>query len=191
MTIGKTAARTEWFVKPEELKDLPPVDPSKKHAKYRLADVIGVADGRRSERSCRVDQLDFRIKDSPDRLRLYARYLHDKLAERSRAIDDDNAVQAAYDEIRGDIAKTVKEKAAAVKRAQEELASEENRLAAFDELVEGMAPSDGAGKKRSVKEDGNPIVVDENTENGSKKPAAKKRKGAKKNAMTATANVNM
>ncbi|KAL7540466.1 hypothetical protein ACHAXR_010163 [Thalassiosira sp. AJA248-18] len=207
MAIGKTAAKNEWYVKPDELDSLSPVDPSKKLNKYHLADVIRLAHGKRTTGFGRGDQhISIRVKAFPARQRLYARYLHDIFeGERSKAtalaLDDNDAIaQAAYDAVRGKISRAVKSKSDEVRRAQAELVVEENRLVAFDELVEdGSVKSDnnnnnGGGKsKRSAVSTtakkathASTGIVDENTENDSKKPAVKKQKTTTKKKTNTT-----
>ena len=190
MAIGKTAAKTEWYVKPEEIKGLALVDPSKKLAKYHLADVIRIADSKSLHNSGNGGHISTRVKSFPSRQKLYARYLHDNFeAQRIKVAGagDDAIVQAAYDEVRGKIANAVEDKAAAAKKAQAELRVEEDRLAAFDGLLDNdMKKSSNGGKKRSAPKvaavvEASPSMK-ENIENDSKKPAAAKKQKVKKTA---------
>ena len=192
MAIGKTAAKNEWYVKPNEVENLTPVDSSKNQPKYHLKDVIRLADNKSSYNSGSGGHISKRVKGVPSREKLYARYLHDKFHDQCEAVGDDSIVQAAYDEVRGKIASAVKVKTAAVKTAQAELKAEENRLSAFDGLANDM--KSGGDKKRPAAKDATTesssnALTKENTENDSKKPAAKKRKVAvKKKASKAKAN---
>mmetsp|Transcript_38563 Transcript_38563/g.82275 ORF Transcript_38563/g.82275 Transcript_38563/m.82275 type:complete len:355 (-) Transcript_38563:197-1261(-) len=181
-TIGKTAAKTEWNVKPHELECLAPVDPSKKILKYRLADVIRAAD--------RKGDIRARVGGSASRQKLYARYLHDEFDARREGVGDESIVRAAYDEIRGKIANAVEVKAAAAERAKAELAKEERRLAAFDELSSDgkkRSAATAAATEAAAAEAGAPEgAEDENVENGSRRPSAvKKRKVAPSSAAAA------
>lgn len=190
MAIGKTAAKTEWYVKPDEIKGLAPVDPSKKLAKYHLADVIRVADSKSAHNSGNAGHISTRVKSFPSRQKLYARFLHDNFQAQRKAVGDDAIVQAAYDEVRNKISKAVNDKAAMAKKAQDELQAEEVRLAAFDGMLDDNMKQLNGGKKRSadkaiaVVEASSPSSVEENSESDSKKPAAAKKRKVKTTAKT-------
>ncbi|KAL9180811.1 hypothetical protein ACHAXT_011264 [Thalassiosira profunda] len=172
IAISKTAAKTQWYVEQYQIDTLTPVDPTKKQAKYDVADVINLAHNR---------GINSRVKEHPDRQQLYARYLHDKFAAQCRAVDDATVVKAAYDKVRGQIEQVVRKKSAAVKCAEFELKVEETKLSAFDEMAEDMAS--GGGKKKAAAK-GSKARAKENAENDAeKKPAAKKRKVAKKKGL--------
>lgn len=191
MTISKTASKNEWYVRPEELECITPVDPSKAQKKYHLVDVIRVAHEKSAHQSINGTHISTRVKAFPARQKLYARYLHHIYETNRVEVDDEKIVEMACHVVRGKIAKAVNVKAAAAKEAQDELKVEQNRLAAFDGLVEGMQSSGGGNQKKrssaatakNTAADTDSGIVDENAENGSKKPAAaKKRKVTKKKA---------
>ncbi|KAL7531057.1 hypothetical protein ACHAWF_003613 [Thalassiosira exigua] len=177
MTLSKTAAKTEWYVKPDEMPA--PIDDSKKQKKYRLADVIRVAHEKTKEQSGSGGHIRTRVKGT-DREKLYARYLHDIYEVRCKEVGDESVIKAARGVVRGKISKAVEVKAAAITKAQNELKAEQSRLEAFDNLM-----MDGNNRKRPTaagvaKEAARGLsIIDENRETGSKKPAAKKQKVTK------------
>ena len=100
----KTAAKNDWHVKPDELEKLTPVDATKKLVKYHLTDIIPQA-----------QHISIRLKaaNTPERSKLYARYLHDEyLEEHARG-----NIHGAYEEVWGEIDKAVKNKKEALKKA--------------------------------------------------------------------------
>ena len=174
MTISKTAAKSEWGVKPDEIERLTPIDDTKKAKKYHLADVIEVAHNKSAHNSINGTHVSVRVKSNPASEKLYARYLHDKFNAQCTACGDDDIVQSAYDNVRGDIQRAVKE-------AQKALKMEETRLSAFDNLVANMKSNGGGGKKRSAAS--KPNAKENDVNDGDKKPAAKKQKTAKKKGL--------
>ena len=183
MSIGKTAAKNEWYVKPDELEKLTPVDATKKLAKYHLTDIIRLAH-EKSARGSNAQHISIRLKatNTPERSKLYARYLHDEYLEERANVETleggEAIIQGAYEEVRGEIDKAVKNKKEAFEKAQMELKAEENRLEALDDYLLEEKSDQESGKKRASSAEATK-GVDENTENDSdKKPAAKKRKVA-------------
>ena len=174
--IGKTAAKTEWYLKPDEIEKLPSIQVGKM-VKYKLSDVIAAQHNKTEYHSGRAGHISVRVKGS-DREKLYARFLHDEWTAQCNAVNDDEVVEQVYSKVRGEIEKLVNAKKDALEQAQLALKSEELRLSTFDELMKNM-PSNG-DKKRSAaasKAKGTAIIAKENIENDSK-PAAKKQKGS-------------
>ena len=180
ISIGKTAAKSEWNIKPTELGLLTAVDATKKQPKYHLRDVIRLAHekphhrattaivvstGRRIVQQPKEQHISDRLKsaDKVAQSKLYARFLQDiYLKERVKADrlkGGEAVVKAAFDDIRGSVSK-------AVKKARAELSAEENRLSALDLLeLEGSS-----GKKRAAS------TEEESVDDMEKKPTAKKRR---------------
>lgn len=127
-TITKTAAKKEWRVKPDEIVGhLKPVDPTKKHPKYYLADVIGVAHNKG------ISTFRAELISSPDRCKLYARYLVDTFHAQYKAYED--LGDAAIVQMRTGIERTIWEYEESITNHQERLAKEKKRLSALDRLL--------------------------------------------------------
>lgn len=178
LSIGKTAAKSDWNIRPTELGLLTAVDATKKQPKYHLRDVIRLAHekphhrattaivvstGRRIVQQPKEQHISDRLKstDKVAQSKLYACFLQDiYLNERAKADSlegGEEVVKAAFEEIRGSVTK-------AVMKAKVELKAEENRLSALDSL-EGSS-----GKKRSASNE------EESEDDSEKKPTAKKRR---------------
>ena len=131
-TISKTAAKKEWRVKPEEIVgQLKPVDPTKVHPKYYLADVIGVAHNKG------VSTFSAELESSPDRRKLYARYLVDKFHAQCKAYEasgDSEIVQKVRREASGSIEKALDGYEQLITNYQERVVKEKERLTTLDRL---------------------------------------------------------
>lgn len=193
MTITKTAAK-EWNVDRDDVKDLPPADPGKKRPKYHLADVIGIAYGKLSYASYRYGRhCGPRVKNFSEKRHLYARFLIDKCREECEEEEDPAIVRAAYDSARGAITRLVKDKEDKIEKLLAELAAEKVRLDAFDAMVKDMNPNDGDDSmSATAMNKGDALgakILDgeeENIENNSKRPVAKKQRIAAKGLSVAT-----
>ena len=132
-TITKTAAKKEWRVKPEEIVGhLKPVDPTKKHPKYYLADVIEVAHNKG------VNTFSAELESSLDRRNLYARYLVDVFHAQCKAyeaVGDSDIVQKVGREASGSIEKALGEYEQLVTRYQEHVFKEKERITNLDRLL--------------------------------------------------------
>lgn len=177
VVISKTAAKKDWGMKQDELDYLTPIKVGKMN-KFRLSDVIALAATKTNYNGTHIN---VHLKDSPERRKLYARYLHDQFQVKCRTQEDDDIVKKAYDKVKSEIVKGVDAKKVSFQKAQMALELEEKRLAAFDELVEEMASGDGekkkaaTGSKPKTKAPASDATK-ENTENDSTKVVAKKQK---------------
>lgn len=131
-TITKTAAKKEWRVKPDEIVGhLKPVDPTKKHPKYYLADVIGVAH-KKGESTLSTE-----LESSPDRLKLYARYLVDTFHAECKAYEalgDAAIVQKVRFEASNSIEASIRDYELLITQYRERVVKEKTRLIVLERL---------------------------------------------------------
>jgi hypothetical protein len=176
VTVTKTAAKKDWGMKQDEIDGLTPIKVGKMN-KFNLSHVIAVAATKTNNNGGHINVY---LNGSLERRKLYARYLHDQFQVKCRSLEDDDMVKKVYDVVRTKIVKGVDAKKVSVQKAQLALELEEERLAAFDELVQEMAL--GGGKKKAAigsKSKAKAPASDatkENTENDSTKAASKKQK---------------
>ena len=132
-TISMTAAEKEWRVKSHEIVGhLKPVDPTKTRLKYYLSDVIGVA------HSKGVSSFSVKLESSPDRRKLYARYLVDTFHAQCKAyyeVGDSDIVQEVCRAANGSVRKELGEHVKLIIRYQKLAVKEEERLNILDNLI--------------------------------------------------------
>ena len=132
-TISMTAAEKEWRVKSHEIVGhLKPVDPTKTRLKYYLSDVIGVAHNKGAS------SFSAKLESSPDRRKLYARYLVDTFLAQCKAyneVGDSDIVQEVRRAASGSIEKALGEYEQLINRYRNLAVKEKERLNTLDSLM--------------------------------------------------------
>mmetsp|Transcript_18822 Transcript_18822/g.41007 ORF Transcript_18822/g.41007 Transcript_18822/m.41007 type:complete len:567 (+) Transcript_18822:152-1852(+) len=92
MPIGRTIALKEWYAKPADLDTLKPINLVEKYPKFCLSDVI-----EKCEMRYKGWHFTNRICRNPDRMKLYSRYLLEKLGKECVEIGDHEIIKQAFD----------------------------------------------------------------------------------------------